>query len=162
MIEHGLCHESMHPRGLMNYIDYRRNFVREHPDYFYPDGLTIFVGPQGSGKTLSAVNYVYRLLEAYPKSILVSNVKLTDYPFDGQRVFLFEDNDDFSKYANGEYGIIFSLMRSNCISIASRARILTLRSSLRSPSSVSSVCTSLPHLRSLGVWLSRCESSFPA
>lgn len=107
MIEHSLCRESMHPRGLMNYIDYRRNFVREHPDYFYPDGLTIFVGPQGSGKTLSAVNYVYRLLEAYPKSILVSNVKLTDYPFDGQRVFLFEDNDDFSKYANGEYGIIF-------------------------------------------------------
>lgn len=107
MIQHSFCRESLHPRGLLEYIKFRLSFVKNHPDYFYPDGLCIFVGPQGSGKTLSAVNYVYKLLEAYPKSILVSNLKLTDYPFDGKRVFLFQNNDDFSKHSNGEHGVIF-------------------------------------------------------
>lgn len=107
MIEPKLCRESLNPRGMVQYVKFRMEFAGNHPDYFYPDGLCIFVGGQGTGKTLSAVNYVYKLLAAYPKCILVTNVKLTDFPFDGQRVFLFEDNDDFSKYANGECGVIF-------------------------------------------------------
>lgn len=107
MIEPKLCRESVHPRGLAQYVKFRMEFDANHPDYFYPDGLCIFVGPQGSGKTLSAVNYVYKLLDAYPRSILVSNLKLTDYPFDGKCVHLFEDNDDFSRYSNEEQGVIF-------------------------------------------------------
>ena len=86
---------------------YNIKFRREHPFYFRPDGLLMFVGPQGSGKTLSAVNYVYRLLELYPKCILVSNITLTDYPVDNERVFYFENADDLMKYSNGEFGVIF-------------------------------------------------------
>ena len=107
MIEPKLCRESLNPRGAVQYVQFRMRFAENHPDYFYPDGLCIFVGGQGTGKTLSAVNYIYKLMEAYPKCILVTNVKLKDYPFDDQRVFLFQDNDDFSKYENGEFGIIF-------------------------------------------------------
>lgn len=86
---------------------YNRNFRREHPHYFRPDGLLVFVGAQGSGKTLSAVNYVYQLLELYPKCLLVSNVALTDYPFDNERIFYFQNADDLMKFSNDEYGVIF-------------------------------------------------------
>lgn len=131
------CEESINPRNLVDLVRYRFAFKRDHPDYFDADGLLIFVGPQGSGKTLSAVNYVYRLMQAYPACKLVTNLALSDYPivtFDqwcaarqlvlkaltkegraaawsayvqDNRVFEFVDNDDFTKYFNGEYGMIF-------------------------------------------------------
>ena len=97
----------MNPIALIRLIKYKFRFGFEHPDYFYSDGLIVFVGPQGSGKTLSAVNYVYRLLADYPDSILVTNILLRDYPFDNVRVFPFVNNDDFAKYSNGEKGVIF-------------------------------------------------------
>ncbi len=135
MIEYNCCRESMNPLLLFRLAKFRMNFHRDHPDYFDPDGLVIFVGGQGTGKTLSAVNYVYRLLEAYPSSKIVTNVALTDFPivtfpqwlisngyqgdtdearkllFDDyirkNRVFEFVNNDDFQRYYNGEYGVIF-------------------------------------------------------
>lgn len=112
-------------------INYDLNFNRKNPDYFRPDGLVVFVGPQGSGKTLSAVNYVYNLLEMYPLCKLVTNIDLKDYPvvtFDEyskknisflsetdlynnylleNRVFRFENANDFSKYNNDKKGVIF-------------------------------------------------------
>lgn len=65
---------------MIKTIKYRMNFRKENPDYFDPDGLLIFVGGQGTGKTISAVNYIYKLIELYPKAKIVTNVKLTDYP----------------------------------------------------------------------------------
>lgn len=126
----------MHIKHAIANVKYRLNFAREHPDYFDPDGLLIFVGGQGSGKTLSAVNYVYKLLEYYGESKLVTNVALRDYPIvtfeqwvkegcfkppitkadkekmfaeyvEKNRVFEFRDNDDFQRYYNGEHGVIF-------------------------------------------------------
>ena len=72
--------------NIFRTIKYRFRFAMENPDYFGPDGLLCFCGPQGSGKTLSAVNYVYKLLEMYPNSILVTNINLKDYP-----IVTFED-----------------------------------------------------------------------
>ncbi|MDF2943573.1 MAG: hypothetical protein K0S01_2431 [Herbinix sp.] len=135
--------ESMNPVNIIRYIKYRFKFHMEHPDYMEADGLLIFVGPQGSGKTLSGVNYVYKLMEMYPKAILVTNLLLTKYPvvtiddykenkineindlidlghekteidyimyteyMTKNRVFPFNDNDDFKKYENGEFGVIY-------------------------------------------------------
>ena len=96
--------------GLLNLfrtMKYNRDFYRENPTYFRPDGLIIFCGPQGSGKTLSAVNYVYNLLELYPKSLIVTNLELTDYPIDNERVFLFQEAKDLTRYKNGQEGVIF-------------------------------------------------------
>lgn len=146
---------------VVRVLKYKIKFAVEHPDYFGPDGLLCFVGAQGSGKTLSAVNYVYKLLEMYPECILVTNVNLSDYPivlfedyklankklcnavYDNclscvnideesdlceeerqkvveladsimysfylheNRVFLFSDNDDLSRYSNDQRGVIF-------------------------------------------------------
>ena len=94
-------------QNVFKQISYNKKFRRDHPFYFQPDSLLIFCGPQGSGKTLSAVNYVYNLLKIYSNCLLVSNVELKDYPFDNQRVFLFEKAKDLLKYKNGELGVIF-------------------------------------------------------
>lgn len=80
MISYKACKVSLSPKRIFDWIRYKIKFMKEHPDYFSPDGLVVFTGPQGSGKTLSAVNYVENLLKLYPKSKLVTNLNLTNYP----------------------------------------------------------------------------------
>lgn len=72
---------SLNPKNVVDVISYNLKFYREHPDYFHPEGLLTFHGGQGSGKTLSCVSYVLRVMEDYPKAILVSNVLIKEYPF---------------------------------------------------------------------------------
>lgn len=86
---------------------YNKEFMKNNPDYFHPSGFTCFVGTQGSGKTLSAVIYVYTLMKYYTKCILVTNIDLKDYPVDNVRVFKFEKAEDLLKYKNGKLGVIF-------------------------------------------------------
>lgn len=146
MIKIDCCRESLNPVLIFKWIKNKLGFLSEHPDYFEADGLVCFCGPQGSGKTLSAVNYVYKLMERYPNCKLVTNIQLDKYPivtldefwewFDRtgsiqkgfaemqlteekiadfkwnmylteNRVFEFRDNDDFSRYGNGEKGVIY-------------------------------------------------------
>ena len=101
----------MHGRKKFSYlfelIKYNRKFNKENPTYFRPDGLLVFCGGQGTGKTLSAVNYVYNLAQIYPKSLIVTNIDLRDYPVDNQRVFRFNDATDLKRYKNGKEGVIF-------------------------------------------------------
>lgn len=86
---------------------YKLQFAREHPFYFYPCGFTCFIGEQGGGKSLAAVLYVIKLLNQYPKSILVTNIDIEDYPVDNTRIFRFTCAEDLLVYRNGEYGVIF-------------------------------------------------------
>lgn len=92
---------------LFELLKYNRNFNKNNPTYFRPDGLVVFVGGQGTGKTLSAVNYVYNLLVLYPKALIVTNIDLRDYPIDNERVFRFNNADDLMRYKNGKEGVIF-------------------------------------------------------
>lgn len=96
---------SLSPSALISAIRYKIQFKKDHPDYFYPDGLVVFCGFQGSGKTLSAVSYVKKLLIRYPKAILVSNVRISG--IDDSRCFTYSGPNSFSDYNNGEYGVIF-------------------------------------------------------
>ncbi len=107
MISYEACRESLNPFRLYQWCKYKIKFAKEHPDYFKPDGLIVFTGAQGTGKTLSAVNYVENLLKMYPKALLVTNLKLENFPFDDKRVFFFANSDDLSRYSNGEYGVIY-------------------------------------------------------
>lgn len=100
-------------RGSFNFFDFfrvwkfNRDFRKSHPDYFVPDGTIVFCGPQGSGKTLSAVRYVKRLLDLYPKCILISNTVIRGYE---DRTITFEglDEETIKQYPdNGEFGTIF-------------------------------------------------------
>lgn len=97
-------------KKLKNIIDttkHNKEFYKNNPDYFNPSGFIVAVGVQGSGKTLVAVNYVYKLLTYYPKCLLVTNIDLTAYPIDDKRVFRFTGPLDLTKYKNGVKGVIF-------------------------------------------------------
>lgn len=73
--------EDLNITKLPDYIKQKYVFKRDNPYWFEDVGTMIFCGSQGSGKTLSAVNYVYNLFEKYPYMILVSNVAMRDFPF---------------------------------------------------------------------------------
>lgn len=74
-------------------------------------GLLTFCGPQGSGKTISAVNYIIQLAKFYPKLILVSNVEIKEDLPEGLKVLYYSNLDKLIEYFeiinNGEYGVIY-------------------------------------------------------
>lgn len=107
MIENRCMENKISIRSLKKWISYKIHFNETNPDYFYPCGMVVFTGPQGSGKTLSAVLYVENLMKQYDNAILVTNVFLMNYPVDNERVFWFSDNDDFKKYNNDQKGVIY-------------------------------------------------------
>lgn len=107
MISYTAMKESLNPLNIFRKWKYDIDFYRNNPFYFRPDGLVIFVGGQGTGKTLSAVNYVYNLLKLYPGAIIVTNIDLLEYPIDNQRVFRFTCAEDLIYYKNDKYGVIF-------------------------------------------------------
>lgn len=50
--------------------------ARKDKTFFRPTGTQIYVGSQGSGKTISAVKHSLQIKAQYPQSILVSNLSL--------------------------------------------------------------------------------------
>lgn len=66
-------------------------------------GLTMFTGPQGSGKTISMVKYCLDLKRQYPKAKLYSNFDIEGA--DGSVKSL----NDLLRIRNGEDGIIFCI-----------------------------------------------------
>lgn len=84
---------------------YKTRFAIEHPEYFNPDGLVVFCGGQGAGKTLSAVRYIDRLCKKYPAAILVSNIFLNIPSYTGE-VLPYEGITEVAKLNNGYSGII--------------------------------------------------------
>lgn len=89
---------------LPDAIKYKIQFKKDHPDWFYPDGIIVFAGPQGSGKTLSAVKYIKELMDSYPKAILCSNVDIVGYE---DRFIIFDSVKKFKQLHNDEYGVIY-------------------------------------------------------
>ena len=81
-METKLLDGSMNPYNIVKVIQHNQAFYSLHPDYFRPEGLLIFCGAQGSGKTLSAVQYVKKLCKEYPKAILCTNVEIHGLPPD--------------------------------------------------------------------------------
>lgn len=58
---------------------WKREEREKNWSFFDPDGLMCFTGPQGSGKTLAAVQYVKKLMELYPRCKLVTNIVISGY-----------------------------------------------------------------------------------
>lgn len=134
-MEKELLRENLAPLNIFRQMKYRKDFKKEHPLFFNPIGTMIFCGSQGKGKTLSAVNYIYKILDSYPYCIVVTNVSLKDYPFtahlvnekviydstgeevtsDGllneaypERVIVEYSGLDCLKFVNnGEYGVVY-------------------------------------------------------
>lgn len=85
---------------------YKLRFARDNPDYFYPSGIWAFCGPQGAGKTLSAVKCLREMVKHYPKVMVCSNIEIKNLPVE---VIPFTDYSQLSELSNGVNGIIFLL-----------------------------------------------------
>lgn len=97
---------------LPNTLDLVRSRIQKKrlsPGVFEPHGLSCFCGVQGSGKTLSAVLYVKKLMSIYPKCLLVTNLQLNSKYWDMDRIFNFEGVAQLHDMQNGEFGIIYLL-----------------------------------------------------
>lgn len=97
---------SLNPLNILRVIGYNIRFRKEHPTYFDPEGLMIFCGEQGSGKTLSAVQYVKSLCYAYPHAKLCTNVDIAGLPEDTE-VVEYNGLDCLKDLENGMEGIIY-------------------------------------------------------
>ena len=65
-----------------------------------------FVVLSGSGKTLSAVQYVKKVCELYPKCILCTNTKIDGLP-KYTRVIDYEGIESLTKIENGKEGVLY-------------------------------------------------------
>ena len=99
---------SLNPRLIVDKIAYDIHFEDTHPNFFHPDGFICFTGAQGSGKTLTAVNYIHELVKRYPKVILVTNCHVTFPDWQGTQL-RYEGYEQVSKLDNGYEGIILFL-----------------------------------------------------
>ena len=86
-------------RWLLYDIVNRRNVAK----VFAPYGFTIFVGPQGAGKTTAMVKYLQDNKAKYPGCIIVTNFKCD--AADRQM----SDWKDFLEIRNGSEGVIFAI-----------------------------------------------------
>lgn len=99
---------SLNPRLMVDKFAYDLSFRDNHPDFFEPDGFICFTGSQGSGKTLSAVQYIHKLVRHYPDVILVTNCHLTFPDWQGTQL-RYGGYDQIQKLDNGYKGIILFL-----------------------------------------------------
>lgn len=105
-METRLLDGSINPINIAKVVKHNQVFYSEHPEYFRPEGLLVFCGAQGSGKTLSAVQYVKKLCLEYPDAILCSNVQINGLP-DTTRVVEYDGLDCLKNLENGYAGVIY-------------------------------------------------------
>lgn len=121
----------LRPSDAFSALKYKRDFRREHPEYFDPEGLLVFCGVQGSGKTLSAVQYCLNILSQYPDCLFCSNVKIEgiDFiPYDGiQSLTSLENGYAGVLYLIDEMHLEFNSLESKNISIEEMTEIAQQR-----------------------------------
>lgn len=101
-----LLEGSKNPKNIVDSVKYKIDFRRNNPDYFEPEGILIFCGSQGSGKTLSAVQYVKKICELYPKAILVTNTDISGLP-EHTQVIEYDGLECLKNIENGQFGVIY-------------------------------------------------------
>lgn len=97
---------SLNPLDIYRTIRHNILFAQNNPDYFYPAGIWVFCGPQGSGKTLSAVQCLKEICKEYPKAIVCSNLNISGIE---NKFVQFTDYEQLKEMDNGINGIIFFL-----------------------------------------------------
>lgn len=93
---------SKNPFNLVDTLIYKYRFARDNPFFFNPAGIWVFCGPQGSGKTLSAIDCLYKMVKRYPRAKIVSNLDIK-----GLDYIEFDDYQQLVTMDNGTDGIIF-------------------------------------------------------
>lgn len=81
-----------------------KTFNAKGSNDFPYQGIELFTGGQGVGKTLNLIMRLREVHKEYPDAIIVSNIPLFGIPYN-----LYRGIEDFDKYDNGTKGIIFVL-----------------------------------------------------
>ena len=97
---------NLSPGCALDSVEYKRSFKAAHPEYFDPDGLLIFTGVQGSGKTLSAVQYCRKVIDRYPDCIFCTNVDIKDLP-PCKEVIPYDGLNCLMNLENGYAGVLY-------------------------------------------------------
>lgn len=97
---------SLNPINAIKTVRHNILFAKNNPDYFYPAGIWVFTGVQGSGKTLSAVQCLKEICKKYPKAKICSNIEIKGLD---REIIPFTDYSQLSTLTNGIEGIIFFL-----------------------------------------------------
>ena len=71
-------------------------------DGFPYQGIQIYTGEQGSGKTLKMVHTLHRIHNKYPDALIVSNMTLKDIDY-----IAYEGIEQLQELSNGKNGIIY-------------------------------------------------------
>lgn len=88
-------------------FEQKREIKKSYYDIFPHSGLLLFCGSQGEGKTTSAVQYLWNIVQDFPRARIVTNV---DICFMGipNEICVYHDTDDLARYgSNGLDGVIF-------------------------------------------------------
>ena len=89
------------------FLDFPRQFITDienrEPGYFPYQGCIIFTGRQGSGKTVSLVQYMRSMQREYPKSKVITNLAYRDEDD------VLNDWRPLLTYKNGIYGVICAI-----------------------------------------------------
>ena len=126
---------SKNPFNLVETLIYKYKFARNNPYFFNPSGIWIFCGAQGSGKTLSAIDCLFRMKKMYPRALVVSNLDIKGIDY-----IEFKDYQQLIKMDNGTDGIIFFIdeihvlwnsLESKNIPISEMAAFCQMRKSRR-------------------------------
>ena len=91
------------PYDMMRWLLWDYMTRRERARYFREYGFTLFVGRQGSGKTISMVQYLNEQKERYPRCQIVTNF---GYEQADRRM---ESWRDLLEIRNGTDGVIFAI-----------------------------------------------------
>lgn len=97
---------SLNPKNIVSVLRHNILFARNNPNYFYPAGIWVFCGPQGSGKTLSAVQCLKKMCQKYPHAKVCTNLDIKGIE---NEVIPFVDYGQLKTLDNGIEGIIFFL-----------------------------------------------------
>ena len=76
------------------------DIYKREPDFFRPQGLIIFTGRQGNGKTSAVMQYAIELLDTYPKAKCLSNTK---FAYQDEKLVHWKQ---LVNYKNGHKGIV--------------------------------------------------------
>ena len=130
--------------GSLNPMDgiragyYSLRYLMRNVNYFRPDGIWVFCGPQGSGKTISAVQTAQQIAKSYPHARFISNI---DFELEeGVLPERFERYEQLTEEDNGIYGLVFVLdeihvlwnsLESRKIPISEMAALCQMRKSRR-------------------------------
>lgn len=94
---------SINPINGLKTLKFKFDTWRDQPTFFYPDGIWVFTGAQGSGKTLSAVQCLQTMKKRYPLAKVCSN--MTVHGIDD--IIPFERYEQLQELDNGVQGVIF-------------------------------------------------------